>query len=65
VNADEAEAVDTASTLNDLPQFDLDYELDDPVEPTEVTVYEADLDADTTNWITVDVADAIDLVDVS
>ena len=65
MNADETEAVDTASPLNDLPQFDLDYELDDPVEPTEVTVYEADLDADTTNWITVDVADAIDLVDVS
>ena len=65
MNADETETVDTASPLNDLPQFDLDYELDDPVEPTEVTVYEAGLDADTTNWITVDVADAIDLVDVS
>jgi len=65
VNADETEAVDTASPLNDLPQFDLDYELDDPVAPTEVTVYEADARDDTTNWITVAVADAIDLVDVS
>ncbi|HKJ59072.1 MAG TPA: hypothetical protein VKA37_07580 [Halobacteriales archaeon] len=65
MRADETDAVDTASPLNDLPQFDLDYELDDPIEPTEVTVYEADAGDDTTNWITVAVADAIDLVDVS
>ena len=65
MNADETNAVESASPLNDLPQFDLDYELDDPVEPTEVTLYEADAGGDTTNWITVDVADAIDLVDVS
>lgn len=65
MNANRTNAVEPSSPLNDLPQFELEYELDDPVEPTEVTVYEVDAADTTTNWITVAVDDAIDLVDVA
>lgn len=65
VNANRTNTVEPSSPLNDLPQFDLEYELDDPVEPTEVTVYEVDAADTTTSWITVAVEDVIDLVDVA
>lgn len=54
----------SASPLNDLPQFDLDFDLDDPVDPSAVTVYDGRAEDNTTTWITVDVAHAIDLADV-
>lgn len=47
--------VDGAAILNDPPQFDLAWEVDDPVEPSEVTLFDpAAVDA-ATRWITADV----------
>ena len=57
--------VDPASVLNDLPQFGLDYALDDPLEPTEVTVFAPDLGDGSTAWLTADVEAALDLADVA
>lgn len=65
MSAGGASAVEPTSPLGDLPQFDLHYGLDDPVEPTEVTVYEVDAEDQTTHWITVGVDAAVDLVDVA
>lgn len=57
--------VESASVLNDLPQFGLDYEYDDPVNPSEVTVFEAAAADRTTHWITVDVDGAVDLASIA
>lgn len=45
------------------PSFELGYEVDDPAEPTEVTVYPDDADEDelVTTWISVDADDAVPL----
>lgn len=65
MSAGGADAVEPASPLDDLPKFDLEYDLDDPVEPTEVTVYEVEADDQTTHWITAGVDAAVDLLDVA
>ena len=55
--------IETGTTLDDLPTYALDYEFDDPVEPTTVTVYEPGPEHVTTHWMTADLASAVDLLD--
>lgn len=62
---DEPDAIDAASVLGDLPQFELDFALDDECEPTEVTVFAPDLGDGVTAWISADVHATVDLADVA
>lgn len=57
--------VESASVLDDLPQFDLAYEFDDPLDPMEVTIFEPGAPDRTTHWLTVDVDWAIDLASIA
>jgi hypothetical protein len=51
---------DPSADRHDPPTFDLDYRFDDPDDPTEVTVFSGQDDADImTEWITVDATDAL------
>lgn len=53
-------ATDSSAERDDLPRFDLEYRFDDRESPEEVTVFPPRADADiTTEWITVDAADAL------
>lgn len=44
-----------------LPTFDLAYGVDDPDEPTTVTVYDPEAEDRSTAWISVDAAHAVPL----
>lgn len=65
MSAGNAGVVDPASVLNDLSQFDLEYEFDDPSSPWEVTVFDAAASDRTTHRITVDVESAVDLCSIA
>lgn len=46
----------------ELPEFDLEFLVDDPVDPATVTIYTANETVDiTTHWITIDADHAIAL----
>ena len=51
--------------LTALPAFDLEYDLDHPEEPTEITVYSPRETEFATHWISIDVDHAVDLRDVA
>lgn len=53
------------TTRDGLPEFDLAYLYDDPLNPDEVTVFEPDSGALATAWITAEADDAIGLEDVA
>jgi hypothetical protein len=48
-----------------LPTFELDYDLDTPDDPAEITIYSARESELATHWISIDVDHAIDLRDVA
>lgn len=48
-----------------LPTFDLDYGMDDPDEPTSVTVFDPDAEDASTTWLTMDRRHAVPLEDVA
>lgn len=48
----------------DLPTFDLSYDVDDPEDPSQVTVYSEKTGESVTHWITIDIATAVDLADI-
>ena len=50
--------------VDDLPEFSLEYLLDDSVDPTEVTIFEPGEHENTTRWITVDIGHAVPLDEV-
>lgn len=54
---------DSDETQVSYPLFDLSYDVDDPADPSEVTVY-AD-GTSTTQWISIDIDHAIALEDVA
>lgn len=56
------EAVVDAATL---PTFDLDYGLDDPDDPTAVTVFDPGAEDASTTWLTMDRRHAVPLEDVA
>jgi 2-phospho-L-lactate guanylyltransferase (CobY/MobA/RfbA family) len=49
----------------ELPRFDLDFDLDTPDDPTEVTIYSSQRAELATHWISIDVDHAVDLRDVA
>ncbi len=51
--------------LDALPRFALDFAVDDPHAPSEVTLYDPLAEDVTTSWLTVDAAVAIDLAEVA
>ena len=51
--------------LDPLPSFALDFGVDDPHDPSEVTVYDPLAEDVTTSWLTIEAAAAVDLVDVA
>lgn len=53
-----------ATDRDTLPEFDLEYRCDDPVDPSAVTVFPAESDSPDTEWVTVDYATAVPLTDV-
>lgn len=55
----------TRGALEELPTFELGYGLDDPEDPSEVTVYAPEADALATSWITIDVGHAVPLEEVA
>ena len=61
----EPRRVALASVLEALPRFELDYAVDDPQVPAEVTIYDPLATDPTTHWLTVDVGSAVDLADVA
>lgn len=56
---------DGRQNLEDLPSFDLAYEVDDVHQPTQITLFSERLDEIATNWISIDAAHALDLADVA
>jgi hypothetical protein len=51
--------------VEELPRFDLDFDLDTPDNPTEITIYSS-LEAElATHWISIDADHAVDLRDVA
>ena len=54
----------TESTLADLPEFELEFLFDDDEDPSEVTVFVDEPAALSTNWITVDVENAVPLEEI-
>lgn len=51
--------------LADYPEFDLRYRYDDPVDPTEVTIYPVtDFDDITTTWLSIDADHAVGVEDL-
>lgn len=65
MSAAEPTPVGTASPLEALPRFELDYGVDDRREPAEVTIYDPLAEDVTTRWLTVDAAAAVDLAAVA
>ena len=53
-------AADPPADRHEPPAFDLEYRFDNPADPEELTVFPSRGDADvTTEWVTVDTADAV------
>lgn len=61
----ETRPVPRPNPLESLPEFALDYGVDDRREPTEITIYDPLAEDVTTRWLTVDAAGAIDLAAVA
>lgn len=51
----------SGNRVDELPEFSLEYLLDDAVDPTEVTVFRPCGDEITTHWITVGIDHAVPL----
>lgn len=47
-----------------LPEFDLEYLCDDPVDPSKVTIFPTESDSPATEWVMADYTTAIPLSDV-
>jgi hypothetical protein len=65
MNTTEWVPVRLEESLNRLPDFDLEYGVDDRQEPTEVTVYDPGAEDVTTSWLSADAATAVDLADIA
>lgn len=61
MSAADPDPVESAARLDRLPVFALEYEFDDPLDPAEVTIFDASASDRTTHWITVGAEVAIDL----
>ena len=51
--------------IDDLPAFELDFGIDDPDDPGEVTIFAPDADTITTSWISIDAGYAVSIEDVA
>lgn len=54
-----------ATEVDALPEFDLEYGIDDPDCPTSVTVYAPDAEDVCTTWISMDALHVVPLEDVA
>lgn len=51
--------------IDELPTFELDYGIDDPDDPDEVTIFEPDAESVTTSWLSIDAGHAVSIEDVA
>lgn len=65
MNTTDTRPIPLPNPLQALPEFELDYGVDDRHEPTEITIYDPLAEDVTTRWLTVDTASAIDLAAVA
>lgn len=52
-------------TKDELPTFELDYGIDGPDEPEEVTIYDPDAETVSTSWISIGAGHAVSIEDVA
>ena len=54
-----------SGAIDDLPTFELDYGIDDPDEPGEVTIFAPEAEHVTTCWLSIDARHAVSIEDVA